>query len=56
MFIVAPERFLSGIVKQYGEHPISTDGDTWYLQDCKFENESPYSFLFRKKSIIERTM
>ena len=36
MFIVA-ERFLSSIVNEYGEHPISTDGGgTWYPQACKF--------------------
>ncbi len=28
MFIA--ERFLYGIVKEYGEHPIFTDGGTWY--------------------------
>ena len=27
---VASERFLSSIVNEYGEHPVSTDGGTWY--------------------------
>jgi putative transposase len=26
----ASERFLSNIVNEYGEHPVSTDGGTWY--------------------------
>jgi putative transposase len=24
------ERFLSGAVRDYGKHPVSTDGGTWY--------------------------
>jgi putative transposase len=35
---VASERFLSHIIKKYGEHPVSTDGGTWYPQACKFLN------------------
>jgi len=35
MFVVA-ERFLSYIVKEYGQHSVSTDGGTWYPQACKF--------------------
>ena len=30
------ERFLSGVVRYYGNHPISTDGGTWYPQACEF--------------------
>ena len=29
MFVA--ERFLSKIVEKYGDHPVSTDGGTWYL-------------------------
>jgi hypothetical protein len=29
MFVVA-EHFLSNVIKEYGEHPVSTDGGTWY--------------------------
>ena len=28
MFVA--ERFLSNIVKEYGERPVSTDGSSWY--------------------------
>jgi putative transposase len=28
--IVVAERFLFNVIKEYGEHPVSTDGDTWY--------------------------
>ena len=28
MFVA--ERFLSNIIREYGKHPVSTDGGTWY--------------------------
>jgi putative transposase len=34
MFVA--ERFLSDIVRDYGKHPVSTDGGTWYPMACKF--------------------
>jgi putative transposase len=34
MFVA--ERFISNLVKRYGEHPVSTDGGTWYPQACRF--------------------
>ena len=34
MFIA--ERFLLGVVRHYGIHPVSTDGDTRYPMSCKF--------------------
>src|SRR6478735_2051849 len=33
--MLVAERFLSGIVKIYGNHPVSTDGGTWYPQACR---------------------
>ncbi len=52
MFVA--RRFLSGVVKIHGKHPLSTDGGTWYPQACRFLNldnqiHSPY-----EKSIIKR--
>ena len=48
MFVA--ERFLSNIVHEYGKHPVSTDGGTWYPQACRFlKVESPYSFSLREK-------
>ena len=55
MFVA--ERFISNLVKRYGEHTVSTDGGgTWYPQACRFLRlrhhiHSPY-----EKSIIERTV
>ena len=53
MFIA--ERFLSHIIKEYGEHPVSTDGGTWYPQACKFLklNHHLHSSL-RKVSLKEQ--
>ena len=30
------ERFLLGVVRHYGIHPVSTDGGTWYPKACEF--------------------
>jgi putative transposase len=57
--MLVAERFLSHIIKEYGEHPVSTDGGTWYPQACKFLklNHHIHSFVYKdEKSIIERTM
>ena len=50
MFVA--ERFLSNVVKEYGEHPVSTDGGTWYPQACQFlklETKSSHSFFIWEK-------
>jgi putative transposase len=57
MFVT--ERFLSNVIKEYGKHPVSTDGGTWYPQACRFLKlvHHLYSFVYKdEKSIIERTM
>ena len=34
---VAIEHFLSDMVDEHGQHPVSnTDGGTWYPQACQF--------------------
>ena len=56
MFVVA-ERFLSHIVKEYGQHPVSTtDGGTWYPQACRFLKINHHLHSALEKSVIERTM
>ena len=54
MFIA--ERFISGLIKIHGPHPVSTDGGTWYLQACRFLSLPHHIHSFYQKSIIERTM
>jgi putative transposase len=54
MFVA--ERFLSRIVKEYGQHPVSTDGGTWYPQACKFLKIEHHIHSPFEKSSIERTM
>jgi putative transposase len=34
MFVA--EHFLSDVVNNYGIHPVSTDGGTWYPMACRF--------------------
>ena len=50
------ERFLSGVVRYYGNHPISTDGGTWYPQACEFLTMDHHIHSPLEKSLIERTM
>jgi putative transposase len=54
MFVV--ERFLSNVVKEYGNHPVSTDGGTWYPQACQFLKLNHHIHSLYEKSIIERTI
>ena len=50
------ERFLSDIVRNYGKHPVSTDGGTWYPQACRFLGLEHHIHSSFEKSLIERTM
>jgi putative transposase len=54
MFVAEP--FLSDVVDEPGQHPVSTDGGTWYPQACKFLNLNYHIHSPFEKSIIERTM
>ena len=54
MFVA--ERFLSNIVSEYGAHPVSTDGGTWYPMACKFLKLRHHLHSNLEKSLIERTM
>jgi putative transposase len=55
MFVV--ERFLDGVTKEYGRHPVSTDGDTWYpLQAYKFLKLKHHLHSSFEKSLVERTI
>jgi putative transposase len=52
MFVA--ERFLSNLVKDYGNHPVSTDGGTWYPQACEFLQMNHHIHSSLEKSLIER--
>jgi putative transposase len=54
MFVA--ERFILNLVKRYGEHPVSTDGGTWYPQACRFLRLRHHIHSRYEKSIIERTI
>jgi putative transposase len=54
MFVAV--RFLYRLSENHGEHPVSTDGGTWYPQACKFLKLKHHIHSPYEKSIIERTM
>jgi putative transposase len=54
MFVA--ERFILKVVDEHGEHPVSTDGGTWYPQACKFLKIGHHIHSSYEKSIIERTV
>jgi putative transposase len=54
MFVA--ERFLVGLVKGYGRHPVSTDVGTWYPMACRFLILKDHIHFSSEKSLIERTM
>ncbi len=54
MFVA--ERFIAGLVRNHGYHPVSTDGGTWYPQACRFLKLRHHLHSSLEKSLIERTM
>nr|MBA2267212.1 hypothetical protein [Nitrosopumilus sp.] len=54
MFVA--ERFLSGLIKEYGKYVVSTDGGAWYPMACKFLKIRHHLHSSLEKSLIERTM
>jgi putative transposase len=54
MFVA--KRFILKLVKRYGQHPVSTDGGTWYPQACRFLRLHHHICSPYEKSIIERTV
>ena len=48
MFVA--EHFLSNIIHEYGKHPVSTDGGTWYPQACRFLKKSTTHILHLEKA------
>ena len=54
MFVA--ERFIQSLIRKYGEHPVSTDGGTWYPQACRFLKIKHNLHSAFEKSIIERTI
>ena len=54
MFIA--QNFIRNLVNKYGNHPVSTDGGTWYPYACKFLKLRHHLHSSFEKSIIERTI
>ena len=54
--MLVAEHFLSEVVHNYGIHPVSTDGGTWYPMACRFLKLGHHIHSPLEKSLIERTM
>ena len=56
MFVA--ERFISGVIKNHGKHPVSTDGGTWYPQACRFLNlkHHLHSFCLEKRKALSKEL
>jgi len=54
--MLVAERYLSGLVKIHGKHPVSTDGGTWYPMACRFVGLEHHIHSSVEKSLIERKM
>ena len=54
MFVA--ECFISRVIEKYGEHPVSTDGGTWYPQASMFLKLSHHIHSSYEKIKIERTI
>ena len=54
--MLVAERFIFGLVKAHGKHPVSTDGGTRYPQACRFLILNHHIHSPFEKSLIERTM
>ncbi|MDN5845930.1 MAG: hypothetical protein L0H53_06615 [Candidatus Nitrosocosmicus sp.] len=54
--MLVAERFLSGADRDYGNHPVSTDGGTWYPMACQFLKLDHHVHSSIEKSMIERKM
>ena len=54
--MLVAEHFLSEVVHNYGIHPVSTDGGTWYPMACRFLKLGHHIHSPLEKSPIERTM
>ena len=50
------ERFLSGLARVHGKHPISTDGGTWYPMACRLLKLKHHLHSSFEKSLVESTM
>jgi len=51
MFVA--ERFLSGLIKEYGKYVVSTDGGAWYLMACKFLRLKHIIILHLRKASLK---
>jgi putative transposase len=54
--MLVAERFIASLIDEFGKHPVSTDGGTWYPQACRFLKLKHHIHFPFEKIIIERTV
>jgi putative transposase len=54
--MLVAERFIASLIDEFGKHPVSADGGTWYPQACRFLKLKHHIHSPFEKSLIERTM
>ena len=54
--MLVAERFIGGLAKINGKHPVSTNDGSWYPQACRFYGLEHHNHSSYEKIIIERTM
>jgi putative transposase len=54
--MLVAERFIASLIDEFGKHPVSTDGGTWYPQACRFLKLKHHIHFPFEKIIIERKM
>jgi putative transposase len=52
--MIVAEQFIASLIDEFGKHPVSTDGGTWYPQACRFLKLKHHIHSPFEKSIIER--
>ena len=53
--MLVAERFIQKFAREYGKHPVRTDGDsTWYPQACRFLklHHHTHSYYYEKKASL----
>ena len=51
--LLTAERFISSLTNNYGRHPVSTDGGTWYPQACRLLDRRHHIRYSYGKSLTE---
>ena len=54
--MLVAEQFTESLIRKYGEHNITTEGGTWYLEASRFLKVKHHTNSSIERSFIERTI